>query len=42
MNCYLDEELTATYVMQPDTSLNTNITVNQGDWVVEESCEKND
>ena len=42
MNCYLNEELTATYVMLPDTSLNTNITVNQGDWIVEESGENND
>ena len=36
MNCYLNEELTVTYVMTPDTSLNSNISVNQSNWIVEE------
>ena len=39
LNCYIEEELTATYVMLPDTSLNSNIMMNQGNWVIEE--EKN-
>ncbi len=42
MNCFINETIMATYAMSPDTSLNLNISVNQGDWVVEESEEKND
>lgn len=36
MNCYIEEELTATYVMLPDTSLNSNVMMNQGNWIIEE------
>lgn len=35
-NCYIEEELVATYMMLPDTSLNTNIMVNPGNWIIEE------
>lgn len=42
INCYIEEELIATYVMAPDTSLNSNIMINQGNWIIEESEEKND
>lgn len=42
MNCYIEEELIATYMMAPDTSLNSNIMINQGNWVIEESEESND
>ena len=40
LNCHIEEEVTATYVMLPDTSLNSNIMMNQGNWIIEE--EKND
>ena len=36
LNCYIEEELIATYVMLPDTSLNSNVMVNQGNWNVKE------
>ncbi len=36
LNCYIEEELTATYMMLPDTSLNSNIMMNQGNWIIEE------
>lgn len=42
LNCYLNEELTATYVMNPDTSLNSNISINTSDWIIAESEGKND
>lgn len=42
MNCYINEEIVASYMMMPDTSLNSNISVNQGNWVVEESEGKNE
>lgn len=42
INCYIEEELIATYVMAPDTSLNSNIMINQGNWIIEESEGKND
>lgn len=40
LNCYIEEELNATYMMAPDTSLNSNIMINQGNWIIEESEEK--
>lgn len=42
MNCFIEEELVATYMMAPDTSLNSNIMINQGNWIIEESEEEND
>lgn len=42
INCYIEEELIATYSMSPDTSLNSNIMIKQGNWIVEESEDKND
>lgn len=42
MNCYINEEIIASYVMMPDTSLNSNVSVNQGNWIVEESEEENE
>ena len=36
LNCYIEEEIIATYTMLQDTSLNSNIMMNQGDWVVKE------
>lgn len=42
INCYIEEELIATYSMAPDTSLNSNIMIKQGNWIVEESEDKND
>ena len=42
LNCYIEEELIATYQMQPDTSLNSNIMVNQGNWIIEEEGKENE
>lgn len=39
LNCFINEEIVATYMMMPDTSLNSNISVNQGNWIVKESEE---
>lgn len=39
MNSYIALDITATYVMQEDTSLNTNIMANSGSWINEESEE---
>lgn len=39
LNSYIEDEFVATYMMQPDTSLNTNIMLNNGYWVNEESGE---
>ena len=41
-NCYIEEELVATYMMLPDTSLNTNIMVNPGNWIIEEGRDGNE
>lgn len=42
INCYVNEEIVANYQMLPDTSLNLNVYVNQGNWVVEESGKNNE
>ena len=36
LHCYIEEELKTTYVMMPDTSLNSNVITNQGNWIIEE------
>ncbi len=35
LNCYVEEELVATYMMLPDTTLNNNLIINQGNWIIE-------
>ena len=42
VNCYIEEELVATYMMLPDTSLNTNIMINPGNWIIEEGRDENE
>lgn len=39
MNSYTALDIVATYVMQEDTSLNTNVMINSGSWINEESEE---
>ena len=36
LNCYKEEEITISYMMAPDTSLNHNIMMREGNWIIEE------
>ena len=36
LNCFIEDEVIVSYMMAPDTSLNSNIMVNPGNWIIEE------